>query len=164
VREGLQKTPFLRHVYIKTIILPRQARDKHRESTQKKEAFFAGCFIEQDKSALAPCNDNVTSTTPPVEMTLDFADDIPPSWLGLTSSAAGGQAGQGDGAGGVISCDVFDVYGCPAAGPCGTDGAAKGLALGRFTGNFSAMIPSHGVRFLRLSGCSGDASTTATEV
>jgi hypothetical protein len=25
----------LRHLYIKCIILPRQARDKHRESTQK---------------------------------------------------------------------------------------------------------------------------------
>jgi hypothetical protein len=28
-------------VYIKTIILPRQARDKHRESTPKKMPFFA---------------------------------------------------------------------------------------------------------------------------
>jgi len=30
---------FLRHLYIKCIILPRQARDKHRESTQKKMTF-----------------------------------------------------------------------------------------------------------------------------
>ena len=30
------ETPFLYHFYIKTIILPRQARDKHRESTQKE--------------------------------------------------------------------------------------------------------------------------------
>eukprot|EP01046_Picozoa_sp_COSAG06_P064104 COSAG06_NODE_15171_length_1092_cov_1.651561_1_plen_84_part_00 len=28
-----------RHFYIKCIILPRQARDKHRESTQKRVAF-----------------------------------------------------------------------------------------------------------------------------
>ena len=28
------KTVFLRHLYIITMILPRQARDKHRESTQ----------------------------------------------------------------------------------------------------------------------------------
>eukprot|EP01046_Picozoa_sp_COSAG06_P009503 COSAG06_NODE_497_length_15020_cov_7.417733_13_plen_201_part_00 len=34
-----EKTPFLRHLNIKCIILPRQARDKHRESTQKIMAF-----------------------------------------------------------------------------------------------------------------------------
>jgi microcystin degradation protein MlrC len=32
----------LSHLYIKTNILPRQARDKHKESTQKRVAFFAG--------------------------------------------------------------------------------------------------------------------------
>jgi hypothetical protein len=32
-------TPLLCHLYIKCIILPRQARDKHRESTQKRVAF-----------------------------------------------------------------------------------------------------------------------------
>jgi hypothetical protein len=38
-----EKRHFLRcHLYIKTIILPRQARDNHRESTQKRVAFFAG--------------------------------------------------------------------------------------------------------------------------
>ena len=37
---GLRKTVFLRHLDIKTIILPRQARDKHRK-TQKKMPFFA---------------------------------------------------------------------------------------------------------------------------
>jgi hypothetical protein len=30
--------PFLRHLYVKVILLPRQARDKHRESTQKRRA------------------------------------------------------------------------------------------------------------------------------
>ena len=29
------KTVFFRHLYIKMMILPRQARDKHRETTQK---------------------------------------------------------------------------------------------------------------------------------
>ena len=105
-----------------------------------------GCFIDQDKSALAPCNDNVTSTTPPIKMTLAFSD-ISPSWLGLMTRTPIGQK---------VACDVFDVYGCPAAG-CGTDGAAKGVALGRFTESWSAMVPSHGVRFLRLSGCSSIA-------
>jgi hypothetical protein len=35
----LRKTAFLSHLYIKTIILPRQARDKHRENS-KKDAVF----------------------------------------------------------------------------------------------------------------------------
>ena len=33
------KRHFLSHLYIKCIILPRQARDKHRESTQKRAVF-----------------------------------------------------------------------------------------------------------------------------
>jgi hypothetical protein len=36
-----EKTAFLSHSYIKPIILPRQARDKHRESTQKKMCRFS---------------------------------------------------------------------------------------------------------------------------
>jgi hypothetical protein len=32
----------LSHLYIKTNILPRQARDKHRESTQKKSGIAQG--------------------------------------------------------------------------------------------------------------------------
>ena len=35
-----KKTGFLSHLYIKVILLPRQARDKHRESTQKKPVFL----------------------------------------------------------------------------------------------------------------------------
>jgi hypothetical protein len=35
------KTGFLRHLYIKMMILPRQARDKHRETTQKRDRFGA---------------------------------------------------------------------------------------------------------------------------
>ena len=37
-----KKTGFFCHLYIKCIILPRQARDKHRESTQKRARFLAG--------------------------------------------------------------------------------------------------------------------------
>ena len=37
----VRKTAFLCHLYIKTIILPRQARDKHRESS-KRARFVAG--------------------------------------------------------------------------------------------------------------------------
>ena len=35
-----EKTAFLGHFYIKCIILPRQARDKHRETTQKRCRFL----------------------------------------------------------------------------------------------------------------------------
>ena len=34
-----ENTPLLRNSILKAIILPRQARDKHRESTQKKRLF-----------------------------------------------------------------------------------------------------------------------------
>jgi hypothetical protein len=37
-----EKRHFLSHLYIKCVFLPRQARDKHRESTQKRVAFCAG--------------------------------------------------------------------------------------------------------------------------
>ena len=37
-----QKTVFLSHLSIRTIILPRQARDTHRESTQKRDRFLTG--------------------------------------------------------------------------------------------------------------------------
>jgi hypothetical protein len=36
-----EKRHFLSHLYIKTNILPRQARDKHRETTQKRDRFLA---------------------------------------------------------------------------------------------------------------------------
>jgi len=40
---GAEQThQLLRHFILTMIILPRQARDKHRESTQKREASFAG--------------------------------------------------------------------------------------------------------------------------
>ena len=43
---AVQKTHIFCAIYTeKTIILPRQARDKHRESTQKRYAFFAGQLL-----------------------------------------------------------------------------------------------------------------------
>jgi hypothetical protein len=36
-----KKTPFLRRFILKMISLPRQARDKHRESAQKKRGVFS---------------------------------------------------------------------------------------------------------------------------
>jgi len=43
------KMAFLSHLYIKTIILPRQARDKHRENSKKDAVFrteHCGCEID----------------------------------------------------------------------------------------------------------------------
>ena len=39
----VKKRHFLRHLCIKCTILPRQARDKHRESTQKRWRFLRAC-------------------------------------------------------------------------------------------------------------------------
>jgi hypothetical protein len=39
---GMCENACLSHLYIKTIILPRQARDTHRESTQKRDRFLTG--------------------------------------------------------------------------------------------------------------------------
>lgn len=103
-----------------------------------------GCFIDTGKSDLAPCNDNVTASSGALQVALLFSD-VPSAWLGLASTTVTTEVGP-------ITCDVFDVYGCPHDG-CGTEGAAKGLALGRFTHGWNATIPPHGSRFLRLSGC-----------
>jgi hypothetical protein len=45
-----EKTAFLSHLYIKTNILPRQARDKHRENS-KKMPFFLG-FLAMDQQGV----------------------------------------------------------------------------------------------------------------
>ena len=47
----LRKTAFLRHLYIKMIILPRQAQDKHRENS-KKDAVFRTCTAQNSLSLL----------------------------------------------------------------------------------------------------------------
>jgi len=39
---GCGKRHFLGHLYIKCIILPRQARDKHRENSKKSGVFLRG--------------------------------------------------------------------------------------------------------------------------
>jgi hypothetical protein len=35
----------LSHLYIKTMILPRQARDKHRENSKKDAVFRTSCSL-----------------------------------------------------------------------------------------------------------------------
>jgi hypothetical protein len=41
----VRKRLFLRHLYIKCIILPRQARDKHRENSKKSGVFLQESLI-----------------------------------------------------------------------------------------------------------------------
>jgi len=50
---GAKNASLLRHFILKCIILPRQARDKHRENTQKKGCVFAGGLEAQTATLLA---------------------------------------------------------------------------------------------------------------
>eukprot|EP01046_Picozoa_sp_COSAG06_P078123 COSAG06_NODE_25781_length_628_cov_22.017013_1_plen_147_part_00 len=50
----LRKTAFLSHLCIKTIILPRQARNIHRETQQKKMPFSAPAAVQARWSFCAP--------------------------------------------------------------------------------------------------------------
>jgi hypothetical protein len=57
---ALHKSVEGEHLYIKCIILPRQARDKHRESTQKEWRFLTFCsfcavFLTMKTSAIVFC-------------------------------------------------------------------------------------------------------------
>lgn len=105
-----------------------------------------GCFIDQDKPHLSPCDDNVTASTGATDVEFLFSD-VPSEWLGLSHTQDEGTLD--------ISCDIFDIYGCRVT--CTPGGEAnKGVSLGRFKTSWSAIIPPHGSRFLRLTNCSFD--------
>lgn len=91
-----------------------------------------GCFV--NAHADSPCNDNVTASVGAQAITLPFSA-VPAAWLGLAEAEAGSAGGA--------TCDVFDIF--------ATNN--KGASLGSFTGSWSAVIPPHGSRFLRLSNC-----------
>ena len=57
----LRKPTFLSHLYLKTIILPRQARDKHRENSKKDAVFPTGdrCLL---RVALLPGHHRIRLT------------------------------------------------------------------------------------------------------
>jgi hypothetical protein len=46
---GVRQTPFVRHFIVKMVIFPRQARDKHRESSQK-----SAVFLQSSQASLMP--------------------------------------------------------------------------------------------------------------
>jgi hypothetical protein len=109
---------------------------------QRNAAFapFAGCFdLHGNADAiLAPCDDNTTASHGAQTISLDLSR-IPRSWLGLSTSL------DGDDGSGVVSCELFDILATPK----------KGKSLGKITGDsWSAVIPPHGSKFLRLSKCS----------
>ena len=54
-----KKTVFLSHLHVKTIFLPRQAREKHRESTQKRDRFVlaGGSSLQSVRFARRRFND-----------------------------------------------------------------------------------------------------------
>ena len=57
-RKKVRKRLFLRHLYIKCIILPRQARDKHRENSKKRGRFLAdGAAARARTKACSDCAD-----------------------------------------------------------------------------------------------------------
>ena len=54
IKDGAENAYLLRSLYMKTIILPRQARDKHRERTQKEMRFPQGLGLTSRFLTLAP--------------------------------------------------------------------------------------------------------------
>ena len=109
-----------------------------------------GCFVNSHASS--PCDDNVTASSGVQTISLPFGV-IPAAWLGLSGRNAaaadtaadavdntGSNTGEAEGG---LACDVFDIFATPG----------KGSSLGSFAGSWSAVIPPHGSRFLRLSNC-----------
>ena len=97
-----------------------------------------GCFVNDDRPWLAPCDDNVTASTGAQKLSFS-TDQLPRAWL---ASSAADAAGDGDRAAKALECDVFDIFATPN----------KVKKLGRFL-SWSALVPPHGSRFLRLSNC-----------
>lgn len=95
-----------------------------------------GCFLNDNVQS--PCDDNVTASSGSQAVELQFSQ-ISRSWLGLNNTSTS----NGASAGGTVSCNVFDIFATPG----------KGASLGRITGSWSAMVPPHGSRFIRLEGC-----------
>jgi hypothetical protein len=80
-RIGCEKRHFLSHLYTKCIVLPRQARDKHRENSKKTDLFRRD-QTNADRSArkgLKICPDNGVETQP--FYALPFSDHFEPDHL-----------------------------------------------------------------------------------
>ena len=102
----------------------------HCKDPKKPEC--TGCFLASDQPQLSPCDDNITASSGAQTLTLNL-DQIPKEWLRVSEEADMN----------ITSCEVFDIFATPHTG----------VSLGRLS-KFSAVVPPHGVRFLRLSDCS----------
>eukprot|EP01052_Picozoa_sp_SAG31_P029509 SAG31_NODE_2939_length_4883_cov_6.368102_5_plen_240_part_00 len=101
----------------------------------------AGCRSQAGQTIEVPCDDDpVLVHIGAQEMELSFAS-LPSPWLGLTESPE---------MQGLISCNVSDIFPTTASN---ASGPAHDKELGRFTGRFTALVPPHGVVFVRVSGC-----------
>jgi hypothetical protein len=87
---------------------------------------------------LAPCDDNATASSGAQTLSFDL-DQIPREWL-LSAADFSPAVGEGSGS---LSCDLFDIFDTPH----------QGKSLGTIDGTWSAVVPPHGARFLRLSNC-----------
>jgi hypothetical protein len=100
-----------------------------------------GCYIPGDQPWLSPCDDNATASSG--AQTLTFStDQLPRAWLVADADTSP----QSEEEASLLTCTVFDIFATPNKGST-LQGGAK-LA------EFSAEIPPHGARFLRLSNCS----------
>lgn len=106
-----------------------------------------GCHIQATIDA--PCDDDPSLVDAgQQEMELAFAS-LPSQWLGITTPPAELQ--------GAISCNISDIFPATASN---ASGPTHEKDLGRFTGRFKAVVPPHGVAFVRVSGCTHSVRTT----
>lgn len=92
-----------------------------------------GCFVNDDRPWLSPCDDDAAASIGAQKVTF-HTDQLPRDWLVLDENATV--------PGSPLVCDIFDIF----------DTAAAGKTLGRFS-TWSAVVPPHGVRFIKLTGC-----------
>ena len=101
----IQTSSFVRHSVLKTIILPRQARDKHRESTQKRDVFTQlpnGSVYDSTRYAspyavlLAPMDDADWATVhdPPSLVFRSMKDRFDQDRLGTSKTHHGAMPGD----------------------------------------------------------------------
>ena len=107
---GQENANLLRHFMLKTIILPRQAWDKHSESTHKKRCFLAGWRLIEGRDHDDAWHAKMTTSVHRVP--------FPASW----DYDAGTPAA-------AVSADRADVAGAGAAGVSAGSSRGRGARL-----------------------------------
>eukprot|EP01048_Picozoa_sp_COSAG05_P008775 COSAG05_NODE_686_length_7932_cov_3.338823_8_plen_631_part_00 len=99
----------------------------------------AGCRNPSKRALDIPCDDDPVLVHEGAQiMELEFAS-LPRHWLGLDAQPRA-----------AIICNISDIF--PAT-VSNASGPAHDKPLGRFTGKFTAVVPPHGVSFVRVSSC-----------